>query len=153
MGGLSLLDVQLRLGDRGSDANLTLALQRAHASHAAMAALAEKEQEVKAQLARLFSLLPPSLPPVDAMKASFGQPAPPAATPEPAPGPPPSRPRPWPSHGRSASARATAGALASPPALLQEALKEIETTGVAVRVCVCPHLSPCMPQPQPQPVG
>ena len=37
MGVLSLLDEQLRLGDRGSDANLTLALQRAHASHAAMA--------------------------------------------------------------------------------------------------------------------
>ena len=37
MGVLSLLDEQLRLGDRGSDANLTLALQRAHSSHAAMA--------------------------------------------------------------------------------------------------------------------
>ena len=43
---------------------------------------AETKGEVKAQLALLFSLLPPSLQPVDAMKASFGQPAPPAATPE-----------------------------------------------------------------------
>ena len=50
MGVLSLLDEQLRLGDRGSDANLTLALQRAHASHAAMAECGRRTAPTTASL-------------------------------------------------------------------------------------------------------